>query len=248
MILILLLVFSFPAKARRDRSRGINNQILNVMVVRIYFQDRSDLDYLASRYDVWEVNHDDRWLIAQVLETQIGDLRSEGYSVEIDPVRTNKINDLPSTNPNEAGIPGFPCYRTVEETYDTLLHLENNYTNLAMRIDIGDSWEKTQPEGETGYDLWVLVLTNQSIPGPKPRFFLMGAVHAREYVTAETVTRFAEYLLSNYGIDPDVTWLLDYYEVHLLAQANPDGRKKAESGYSWRKNTDRDDGCNIETS
>lgn len=247
-ILFLLLVFSFPANARRDGPRGIKNQIPNVMVVRIYFQDRSDLDYLASRYDVWEVHHEDRWLIAQVLETQIDDLRSQGYSVEIDPIRTEKLDDLSPANPDEAGIPGFSCYRTVEETYDTLQNLENHYPNLAMRIDIGDSWEKTQAEGEPGYDLWVLVLTNQSIPGPKPRFFLMGAVHAREYATAETVTRFAEYLLSNYGSDPDVTWFLDYYEVHLLAQANPDGRKKAESGDSWRKNTDRDDGCNIETS
>ena len=115
-------------------------------------------------------------------------------------------------------------------------------------MDIGDSWEKIQPGGEEGYDLWVTVLTNQAIPGPKPRFFLMSAVHAREYVTAETATRFAEYLLLNYGVDPDVTWMLDYFELHLLPQANPDGRKIAETGVSWRKNTDNDDGCGEESS
>ncbi|MGC9358680.1 MAG: M14 family zinc carboxypeptidase, partial [Anaerolineae bacterium] len=40
-----------------------------------------------------------------------------------------------------------------------------------------------------------------------------------------------------YDVDPDITWLLDYHEIHLLLQANPDGRKQAEDGYSWRKNT-----------
>lgn len=35
----------------------------------------------------------------------------------------------------------------------------------------------------------------------------------------------------------DATWILDHHEVHLLLQANPDGRKKAETGLSWRKNT-----------
>jgi hypothetical protein len=34
-----------------------------------------------------------------------------------------------------------------------------------------------------------------------------------------------------------VTWILDYHEIHLLLFANPDGRKRAETGLSWRKNT-----------
>ena len=58
-------------------------------------------------------------------------------------------------------------------------------------------------------------------------------------------TRFAEELINNYGVDPDVTWLLDYFEIHIIPQANPDGRKKAETGLLWRKNTDNDDGCNM---
>ena len=66
----------------------------------------------------------------------------------------------------------------------------------------------------------------------------MSAIHAREYTTAETNTRFAEYLVNNYGVDPDVTWLLDYNEIHLLLQFNPDGRKLAETGLLWRKNVD----------
>jgi hypothetical protein len=36
-------------------------------------------------------------------------------------------------------------------------------------------------------------------------------------------------------IDPNITWLLDHHEIHLLLHANPDGRKQAESGKYWRK-------------
>ena len=71
----------------------------------------------------------------------------------------------------------------------------------------------------------------------------MAEYHAREYTTAETALRFAEELVSTYGANPDVTWLLDYYEVHILPMANPDGRKWAEQGGLWRKNTDNNDGC-----
>jgi carboxypeptidase T len=73
------------------------------------------------------------------------------------------------------------------------------------------------------------VLTNQAITGTKPIFFLMAAIHAREYTTAESAMRFAEQLVRGYGRDPDATWLLDYTEIHVVPQANPDGRKQAEN-------------------
>jgi len=102
-------------------------------------------------------------------------------------------------------------------------------------IDIGDSWEKTQGGG--GYDLMVLKLTNAEIAGLKPKLFVTGSLHAREYTTAELNRRFVKYLIENYGTDADVTWLLDYHELHAMFFVNPDGRKHAEKGEVWRKNT-----------
>jgi hypothetical protein len=116
------------------------------------------------------------------------------------------------------------------------------HPNLAEWIPVGESWEKAVGGGP-GYDLFVLRLTNGDIPGPKPTFALLAAIHARELATAELVTRFAEELVSGYGTDADATWLLDHHEIQILAQANPDGRKIAESGVLWRKNVDNDDGC-----
>jgi uncharacterized membrane protein len=121
--------------------------------------------------------------------------------------------------------------------------LASNAPFLAEWVDIGDSWDKITPGGAPGYDLYALILTNRLIHGPKPKFFLMAEIHAREFTTAETAARFAEYLVSNYGIDPDITWLLDYFEIHIVPMTNPDGRKIAEGGQFWRKNTDNDDGC-----
>jgi hypothetical protein len=85
----------------------------------------------------------------------------------------------------------------------------------------------------------VLKLTNSALPGSKPALFAMTAVHAREYTTAELGLRFAEQLLQGYGSDAEATWLLDHHEIHLLVQSNPDGRKRAETGLLWRKNTNQ---------
>ena len=70
----------------------------------------------------------------------------------------------------------------------------------------------------------------------------MGSLHAQEYTGAELATRFGEQLVENYGLDPDTTWLLDYFKVAIVPIANPDGRKFAEQGYSWRKNTNQGNG------
>ena len=40
------------------------------------------------------------------------------------------------------GIPDYPCYRTVEETYADLADLAAAYPDLASWNDIGDSWDK----------------------------------------------------------------------------------------------------------
>ena len=133
-------------------------------------------------------------------------------------------------------IPGFSCYRTVEETQDSIDAIVAAHPDLATKIDIGDSWDKKTAGGSAGYDLYVLKLTNAANTQAKPKFFAMTAIHAREYTTAELNTRFAEWLVNGYGTDAEATWLLDNVEFHLLLQSNPDGRKKAESGLLWRKN------------
>ena len=135
-----------------------------------------------------------------------------------------------------ASIPGYTCYRTVEETYAAAAAIAANHPTLATWTDVGDSWEKSVGQSD-GYDIMVLKLTNSTIAGDKPKLFITAAIHAREYTTAELATRFAEYLVNNYGTDADATWILDHHEVHLILQMNPDGRKEAEAGSSWRKNT-----------
>ena len=141
----------------------------------------------------------------------------------------------------DAGIPFFSSYRTVEETYADLEALATEKSNLASWIDIGDTYDKLTPGGPEGYDIYALKLTNESFAPPdgedKPVFYMQAAIHAREYTTTELVTRFAEDLIAGYGVDADTTWLLDYNEIHIVPVVNPDGRKIAEQGYLWRKNT-----------
>jgi hypothetical protein len=201
-------------------------------VVRAYFDAKSQLNRLVRRAAPWEVNHAEGYAVVEVDNRyEYQRLLGDGFRVAIDEALTDFLR-------NPAGgleaLPGYACYRTVEETQTTLADLAAAHPNLASVIDIGDSWEKQQ-DPTRGYDLAVLRLTNSAITGDKPKVFIIGAVHAREYTPAETLTRFGEWLLAEYADNADVRWLLDHQEVHLLPHGNPDGRKYAEAGQLWRK-------------
>ncbi len=205
-------------------------------VVRIAFDARQTADDLYQRIDVWQIRHDEGVLEALVSADEAQQLRGEGFVLAVAEEKTRTLARLGIPLPDQGGgIPGFPCYRTVEETYATAEAIVAANPGLATWTDVGDSWEKLQ-DPNNGWDIFVLELTQSTVPGPKPVFFANFAIHSREYTTAELGTRFAEYLVDNYDVDPDITWLLDHHEVHLMLQSNPDGRKQAESGLFWRKN------------
>lgn len=216
-----------------------------LIVVKAYYSNPKLVAELASWLEPWEVHTKEGYLVVGVTQKEYDRLLKMGFRVEIDWQLTSQVNHPIQRLPQQTtGIPGFPCYRTVAETYASAQALVAAYPHLATWNDIGDSWEKTQSGGIIGSDLMVLRLTNSKIEGPKPKLFIMASIHAREYAPAELGTRFAEYLLRNYNIDPDVTWLLDYQEIHLLLQANPDGRELAETRQNdyyifWRKNTNQ---------
>lgn len=221
-------------------------------VVRIRFHGRAQLQNLAAQVDVWEVQRDapgvdTGTLVAWVTPEQLRFLQTFGYRVTPDPARTAEVTAPRPRSPDQRrGIPGFACYRTVEETYQDLADLAAAYPNIAHLVDFGDTYDKVTPGGPAGYDLFDLVLTNRfNRVADKGKLVVLAATHARELATAELVTRFAERLVAGYGRDPDLTWLLDFNEIHIIPYGNPDGRKWAEQGYLWRKNTDNPAACGF---
>lgn len=200
-----------------------------------------------------EAEYDKGYLVLELERDEINTLVRFGFRIEAAPeyvrMRDDFLNQIEqaaqarqpgaastqSTGISIQSIPNYSCYETVEETFAAAQGFATSFPNLASWIDVGDSWQKSRGLG--GYDMRVLKLTNSAISGSKPKLFINSAIHAREYTTAPLVLEFARWLVNGYGNNADATWIMDHHEVHLLLQANPDGRKKAEGGLSWRKNT-----------
>lgn len=206
------------------------------------FTSQAQLERIASRFQHLDVDREKGIVRAEASAEDIRFLQRAGLRVEVDDHATSLMRAHQQAARGAGGvqaIPGFACYRTVEETYDAMDAMADAAPDLATIIDIGPSWERSQ-DLQAGYEMRVLKLTNAAtdvdIPD-KAAMVVLSALHAREYTTAEITTRFAEQLLAGYGSDAEATWLLDNFEFHFILQANPDGRKRAEGGVLWRKNT-----------
>lgn len=233
-----LLLISLIAFTKHDPSKP--SPEAPFQVVRAYFTSPAQVWELARWIEPWEVHYDKGYVVLGATPAQIEEIKNLGFRVERDDWLTERISSPAKKLPGQTnGIPGYPCYRTVEESIASAYRLAWDYPQLVSINDIGDSWDKINTAGAQGYDLLVLQLTNKAITLPKPKLFIMASVHAREYTPAELSLRFAEHILHNYNSVADITWLLDYQEVHILFHANPDGRKYAEQGVLWRKNTNQ---------
>jgi len=201
-------------------------------------------------FDVTEAEADEG--VAYVVGDQAvaGKLRTMGYR----PSMFDTIyKDLPAATPNAVAADTFyGGYRTVAAHEAHLSSVASAHPDLATKYTIGQSWKKQQGQG--GHDIFALCLTKKqagdctlSPTSPKPKFFLMAQIHARELSTGELAWRWIDYLADGYATDATAKSILDTTEVWVVPIANPDGVDIVASGGNspklQRKNANNSRGC-----
>jgi carboxypeptidase T len=87
--------------------------------------------------------------------------------------------------------------------------------------------------------LAVKISDNVAVDEEEPEVLFIGQHHAREHITVEMALYVLHLLADNYGIDPQVTDLVNGRETYIIFSTNPDGSEYdiATGSYrSWRKN------------
>lgn len=141
---------------------------------------------------------------------------------------------MTGVDPNNLDVlRGFGYFFTYWEMIDTLNYLNTNFPNITNIFNPGNSYQ--------GRPLWTMKISdNPLIDEPEPAVYINGATHAREPGGTHCCIDFATYLLSNYGQDSLVTWLVNNREIYITPVMNPDGYVyNSDSGgasSNWRKN------------
>jgi len=166
---------------------------------------------------------------------QIEDLRGKGYEVEI--VHEDLVAFYRSQLDTTQDMGG---YHTYEETGDFLDSMHNEYPAITTdTISIGYTWEDRS--------IWAFKISdNPETDEDEPEILYTGLHHAREPMSIEVLLYYIDYLLTNYGTDPEATDLVNSTEMWFVVILNPDGYEYNRAndpggGGMWRKNR-RDNG------
>ncbi len=134
-----------------------------------------------------------------------------------------------------SSAPDFGGYRTLSEVEAYLDSLQAAHpTIMTDKFSIGLTIE--------GRNQWVIKISdNPDVDEDEPEVFYNSLTHAREPAGCAALLYFMEYLVTNYGIDPEATYLVDNRELYFLPVVNPDGyyyneETNPNGGGMWRKN------------
>ena len=202
-----------------------------MMQIRVSVDDVAAMRALyAEGFDVVWVEEDFVELLTDA--SGFGQLKSEGYRVEI--VHEDVEEYYASRLLAESPIP-FGGYKTLSQIYDYLDAMIASHPDIITdRMSIGQTIE--------GRDIYALKISdNPDINEDEPELFFNSLIHAREVITPEVLLYFMDHLTDNYGIDPDITDIVDNREIWFVLVVNPDGyyyneQTKPNGGGMWRKN------------
>ncbi|MFH1866011.1 MAG: M14 family zinc carboxypeptidase [Candidatus Eisenbacteria bacterium] len=149
------------------------------------------------------------------------------------------IDAVPSLSLEDRGV-----YHSYSEVTVDLAAWAAAHPSITHLESMGTSFE--------GRELWALKISdNAGIQENEPEVQWIGGHHGNETIGVEVCYYAAEYLLENYGIDPEVTWLVNEREIWVIPVLNPDGHVAGSRYNAQGIDLNRDylcpDGCNAST-
>ena len=129
-----------------------------------------------------------------------------------------------------------PGYLDLTEIVDEMYYYESSYPSICKVYDLTDTYG-VQPTYEERHIYAIKISDNVTDDEDEPNFLMVSCHHAREIVTPVIALYSIEQLTENYGIDPDITALVDEYEIWISPVWNPDGYEYVYYvDNMWRKN------------
>ncbi len=245
-VILSLLITAFNGSSKGDPSKYSE--------IRIFVTAQEQVKRLAEMgFYFSEAKREKNALVTVVNQDELAIIRKSGIPYEIiveDVVEAfnrrpklskNELNALERQMKDTYGIEGFGFgsmagFYTWPEIITKLDTMHLQYPNLTTaKQSIG-----TTIEGRPIYAM--KISANPEVNDPtKPEALYTAMIHAREPQAMMTVMYYMYYLLENYGVDDEVTYLLDHRQLWFVPCCNPDGYEynrttNPTGGGQWRKN------------
>lgn len=124
-------------------------------------------------------------------------------------------------------------YPSFQEITNFLKTMTAKYPKITKLTSIGKSVE--------GRDLWVVKISdNVNVDEQEPEFKYISSMHGDE-ITGRELTQFLiKDILEGYGVDPEITDLVNNTEIYIMPSMNPDGSQRRQranaNGFDLNRN------------
>jgi carboxypeptidase T len=210
-LFLLLALAALPAITPAAAQVVSTYRIPNVFDV----QTRSAI--AATGANIFEVGHD--YILVEATPAEVRALGRLGLALE--------LQLFP-----EAFPPADSNYHDYAEMVAELQQAAFDHPNLFSLFSLGLSYE--------GRTVWAgKISDNVGVDEDEPEVLFTHHQHAREHITVEMALYTLRMLTDEYGVDPQITNLVDGREIWMVFDVNPDGGEFdiATGSYaSWRKN------------
>jgi hypothetical protein len=200
------------------------------MQARIYFKDKAEMKKVLKLDLDRAYLKPGEYLDIISDSAEVEELRASGYQVEV--IVNDLVQHYQKRLAKTLDMGGFHTY---DETGLALDSLHIQYPQITTpKITIGYSLE--------GRPIWGMKISdNPEINEDEPEVFYNALIHAREPIGIEVLLFFMQHLLSKYGSDSLVTYLVNNRELWFVPIINPDGYEYNRimapyGGGMWRKN------------
>ncbi|MFC1887816.1 M14 family zinc carboxypeptidase, partial [Candidatus Cloacimonadota bacterium] len=145
-------------------------------------------------------------------------------------------------------------YKTYDQILTELANIAADNPGFTDLISLGNTLgHQYYDDGYGNYDDFqfdikcIKLSDNPDIDEDEPNIFMAGAIHSREPTSMEVDMYILHHIVDNYGIDPEITYLVDNSQIWFIPLINPDGyRMVRELNYlGHRKNIRDNDGDGI---
>ncbi|MFH1563577.1 MAG: carboxypeptidase N/E family protein [Nitrospirota bacterium] len=212
---------------------GINSSLYGFepqkkMLIQIDIKNHDQInEFINMRLTLTDARQ--TYVQAIVTEKELEMLKTKGYKVQI------LVADFVKEMRLLRGKEDFHDYNELTAQLQTIAA---QYPNIVRLYDMGDSVESR--------NIWAIKITdNPDIEENEAEVCIMGAHHGNEFMSVEIPLNLVHYLVENYGVNPEVTYLVNNREIWIVPMVNPDGnmvgsRENANGidlnrdyGYQW---------------
>ncbi|HEV7669717.1 MAG TPA: M14 family zinc carboxypeptidase [Thermoanaerobaculia bacterium] len=216
LTLALLLGLLLAAPAVAQPAKGTETYKISKV-----FDVKTRSAIAATGADVFEVGHD--YVLVEATSAEARALKRLGFALQGFKTQTEFLRVFP---------PADSAYHDYAEMVTELQQAALDHPAIFSLFSLGTSYE--------GRTVWAgKISDNVGTDEAEPEVLFTHHQHAREHLTVEMALYTLKMLTDEYGVDPQITSLVDSREIWIVFDMNPDGGEYdiATGSYrSWRKN------------